>query len=166
MSSIQPNTNTMTQNHMSIKPWLKTSILLFFSLTISFNANSQSSIFYGEKGVAIKGYDPVAYFTEQKAVEGINAYSTEWSGVIWQFKNEDNLQTFKNDPAKYAPQFGGWCAYGVSDNHKSPTDPFAWTIIDSKLYLNYSPKVKEKWIVNTEKLIDQANKYWVELKDK
>lgn len=153
----------MAQNHKSIRA---TYILVIINLIVCLGAHSQNSPFYSEKGVAIKGYDPVAYFTEQKAVEGSDAHKVEWNGVTWQFKNQENLLNFEKDPARYAPQYGGWCAYGVSGNHKSPTDPFAWTIIDDRLYLNYSPKVKEKWIVNSEKHIDQANKNWLELKNK
>jgi YHS domain-containing protein len=141
-------------------------ILLLFTFVISIGAHAQNSHFYSQKGLAIRGFDPVAYFTEQKAVEGSEQHQLPWNGVVWQFKSEENLQLFKNNPDSYAPQYGGWCAYGVSENHKSPTDPYSWTIIDDKLYLNYNPKVKEKWKGNTEQCIQRANVYWNELKEK
>ena len=118
------------------------------------------------KGVAIRGYDPVAYFTDSKAVKGSKKFSYTWLGTEWRFRDKGNLEQFKSDPEKYAPQFGGYCAYGVSENHKSPTDPDAFTVVNEKLYLNYSIMVKELWTGDREKHIVNAEKNWVELKNK
>jgi hypothetical protein len=73
---------------------------------------------------------------------------------------------FSKSPEKYAPQYGGYCAYGMSEGHKAPTDPNAWTIVNGKLYLNYSLDVKQKWNKNQMERIDQADKNWPQLKDK
>lgn len=116
--------------------------------------------YFENKEGAIRGYDPVAYFTYGKAVKGNTQLTCSWSGSNWYFDSQKNLDAFKADPEKYAPQFGGYCAYGVSENHKSPTDPQAFTIVDGKLYLNYSPKVKELWMKNRDERIKQANSYW------
>lgn len=115
-------------------------------------------------GFAIKGYDPVSYFTEGKAIPGVDAYVFEWSGVKWKLSSMANLEKFKQEPLKYAPQFGGYCAYGCSENHKSPTDPNAFTIVNNKLYLNYNTKVKEMWIKDTAIRITNADTYWKSLK--
>jgi YHS domain-containing protein len=138
--------------------------IFIFSLILSVNSFAQDGTYYSADGAAIKGYDPVAYFTEGKAVKGNDNYIFEWSGSHWKFANQANLDSFKADPAKYAPQYGGWCAYGCSENHKSPTDPNAFTIVNNKLYLNYNLKVKELWIKDTASRILSADAYWKSLK--
>jgi hypothetical protein len=135
------------------------SILMFTVLAVSIS-NAQNVKFNSTEGVAIKGYDVVAYFTQQQAVAGNDAFTTEWSGSKWKFATKANLDSFVLAPQKYAPQYGGYCAYGCSDNHLSPTDPNAWTIVDNKLYLNYNLKVKGFWIKDTTNLIKKADGLW------
>lgn len=139
--------------------------LIFLNLLVlfSFTAEAQNVSYCNRDGKAIKGYDPVAYFLDAKAIQGDESFSYEWSGSRWLFTTQAHLDSFKLAPLKYAPQYGGYCAYGVSENHKSPTDPQAWTIIDNKLYLNYSPKVKNLWLKDTTGRIQQANSYWPSL---
>jgi YHS domain-containing protein len=139
---------------------MKSVSLLCTALLITLVSFSQTVKFSGNNGVAINGFDPVAYFTLQKALEGNSNYSYEWSGSIWKFVSKDNLNLFQANPEKYAPQFGGYCAYGCSEKHLSPTDPKAFTIINDKLYLNYNQKVKEVWIKDTANRIQTANQYW------
>ncbi len=117
------------------------------------------------KGIAIRGYDPVAYFTDNKPVEGSAQFAYTWQGAEWRFKDKTNLDLFKKNPEKYAPQFGGYCAYGVSENHKSPTEPDAFTIVNDKLYLNYNMKVKEVWSRNRDERIIKAESNWTGLKN-
>jgi YHS domain-containing protein len=137
--------------------------LLFF-LILSISGFTQDGSYFSVDGVAIRGYDPVAYFTEGKAVKGNDNLNFQWSGSRWNFSSRENLESFKADPAKFAPQYGGWCAYGCSENHKSPTDPNAFTIVQNKLYLNYNLKVKELWIKDTTSRIKAADTYWKSLK--
>lgn len=87
-------------------------------------------------GLAISGYDPVAYFSEGNPVKGISSYSHEWNGTTWQFSNDGNKQLFMNDPGKYSPQFGGRCALAMSLGQDAPGDPTAWSIKENKLYFN------------------------------
>lgn len=134
-------------------------ILAFLLFALLALPGAAQSVFQ-TNGVAIRGYDPVAYFLDNKPVEGLPEFTTNWRGVTWQFKSQANLDLFKGNPEKYAPQFGGYCAYGVSDNHKSPTDPSAFTVVDEKLYLNYSPKVKQLWLKDQERHIRQAETNW------
>lgn len=138
--------------------------LFLFSTIMCCNSFAQVGTFNNTDGVAIKGYDPVAYFTEARAVPGNEKYTYQWSGSLWKFSSQANLEMFKADPVKYAPQYGGYCAYGCSENHKSPTDPNAFTIKNNKLYLNYSQKVKELWIKDTTSRIIAADIYWKSLK--
>jgi len=137
-------------------------ILVFVSASIS-TSNAQNVKYSSKDGVAIKGYDVVAYFKQQQAVIGNEAFTTEWSGSKWQFTTQANLDSFKLAPQKYAPQYGGYCAYGCSDNHLAPTDPNAWTIVNDKLYLNYSIKVKGFWLKDTSTLIKKADGFWPSL---
>ena len=115
---------------------------------------------------AIRGYDPVAYFTEGKAVKGNENLTYHWHDADWYFSSTQNLNSFSKNPDKYVPQYGGYCAYGLSEGHKAPTDPDAWTIVDGKLYLNYSKDVRTKWRENEKERIEKADKNWPQLKDK
>ncbi len=142
--------------------------LLSFTLLIAFTslAQAQTPAYCNQNGVAIKGYDAVAYFKDSAAIAGNKQFSYTWQNTEWYFKNQANLDAFKAAPEKYAPQFGGYCAYGVSQDHKSPTDPTAFTILNNKLYLNYNPKVKTLWMKNTSGNIEKAETNWPALKDK
>jgi len=83
----------------------------------------------------------------------------------WRFVSRENLEAFMNDPEKYAPQYGGYCAYGVSEGHKSPTEIDTWTILDNKLYFNYNRNVKKKWKEDRERRIKVADENWKTVKD-
>ena len=111
-------------------------------------------------GVAIKGYDPVAYFTQSKPVKGSSTFTYQWANSTWWFASAEDRDEFVRNPEKYAPQYGGYCAYGVSQGHTAPIDPEAWTIIEGKLYLNYSKGVKKTWSEAIPKHIDEANRNW------
>ncbi|MFN5475694.1 MAG: YHS domain-containing (seleno)protein, partial [Sphingobacteriales bacterium] len=99
-----------------------------------------------------------------KAVAGADSLQFSWNGANWFFSNQENLNRFKTEPGKYAPAYGGYCAYGVSENHLSPTDPQAFTIVKDTLYLNYNLKVKSLWLKDTTTRIQTANAYWPNLK--
>lgn len=134
-------------------------LLMIFSKCVF----AQEKAIFVKNGIAISGYDAVAYFAESKPVEGKTDFSFDWKEAKWLFSSQANLDAFKANPTKYAPQYGGYCAYGVSENHKSPTDPNAWTIVDDKLYLNYSKKVKELWSKDIPNRIQKANELWPSL---
>lgn len=138
------------------------SIFVFFIFTQ--NAIAQSEIFATTAG-AINGYDPVGYFTDSKPIEGKKEHSLEWKGETWYFTSSQHLEAFKSNPEKYAPQFGGYCAYGMSRGYKAKTDADAWTIVDGKLYLNYNVEVKKTWSEKKSELIEQANQNWPTIKD-
>jgi YHS domain-containing protein len=138
---------------------MKLFLLSFLLILLNAPARSQTTYFVAD-GAAIRGYDPVAYFISGKAVKGSPEFSHTWSQATWLFSSRENLEAFRARPEKYAPQFGGFCAYGASEQHKAPTDPQAWTIKDDKLYLNYSLKVKDLWLPDTVVRIPAAEKYW------
>ncbi|MBU2492722.1 MAG: hypothetical protein KJ571_08880 [Bacteroidetes bacterium] len=114
-------------------------------------------------GVAIKGYDPVAYFAEGKPVMGEKMYSCKWNGALWQFSSKKHLNMFKETPDKYAPQYGGFCAYGVSKNALFETDPLVWKIVDGKLYLNKNEEVAKLFKGNLKESIMNAEMNWPKL---
>lgn len=97
------------------------------------------------RGTAIDGTDPVAYFTQGRPVEGSSKYTFDWKGATWKFSTAENRDKFAAAPEKYAPQYGGYCAWAVSQGYTASTDPDAWKIVDGKLYLNYSKSVQRKW---------------------
>ena len=125
-----------------------------------FAASKSDPINKDGSGVAIKGYDPVAYFTQSKPVKGSSAFTYQWMNATWWFASAEDRDAFKSTPEKYAPQYGGYCAYGVSQGHTAPIDPEAWTIVQGKLYLNYSRGVKKTWSEAIPKHIEQANRNW------
>lgn len=114
-------------------------------------------------GIAIKGVDPVAYFLEGKAIEGERRYSYHWNQAEWRFSSAENLQRFKQDPEQYAPQFGGYCAWAVSQGYSAGIDPEAWSIVNDKLYLNYSKSVQKTWSLNMQHNIETAEQNWPRL---
>ena len=136
--------------------YLILSLLLFSSL----QGLAQKDYIFSTKNGAIRGYDPVAYFTEGMPLKGKKEFKFVWKGANWYFFSAANMQKFQDDPLKYAPQFGGYCAFAVSQGATASTDPEAWTIVDDKLYLNYSKSVRKKWLANHEQLIEKANQNW------
>jgi YHS domain-containing protein len=111
-------------------------------------------------GVAIDGYDPVAYFTDGKAVEGSKSHEYKWNGAKWRFASAANRAKFVSDPRKYAPQYGGYCAFGVSRGYAVGIDPEAWSIVDGKLYLNYNLEVRSEWMKDPKGYIRKADVNW------
>ena len=109
---------------------------------------------------AVSGYDPVAYFTDKQPVKGNKAFTYEWQGAKWLFASQAHLETFKAAPEKYAPQFGGYCAWAVSQGYTAPSDPMAWEIVDGKLYLNYNKKVQADWAKDKANLIRKGHANW------
>ena len=113
--------------------------------------------------LAVQGYDPVAYFTDGKAVEGSKDFEYEWMDARWRFASAAHREAFVKSPETYAPQYGGYCAYGVSDGHAVKIDPEAWKIVDGKLYLNYNKKVQQLWLADIPGFIKKADQNWPKL---
>jgi hypothetical protein len=113
-----------------------------------------------EDGVAIRGTDPVGYFTEGRPVPGDPAITAEWGGATWRFASAANRDRFLADPEAVAPQFGGYCAWAVANGYTAETDPEAWKIVGGKLYLNYSPEVQADWETDIPGNIAKAEKNW------
>jgi YHS domain-containing protein len=119
--------------------------------------------YFADDGIAIKGTDVVAYFTEGRQVDGARAFEHEWAGRVWRFASAKNRDLFAADPEKYAPQYGGYCAWAVSNNYTAPIDPEAWRVVDGRLYLNYSKSVQGRWVLDVKGNIAKADRNWPEI---
>ena len=110
--------------------------------------------------VAVGGYDTVAYFTQGKPVVGSDAFKTDWNGGTWKFSSAANLAKFKANPAAYAPQYGGYCAWAVANGYTAKGDPKNWKIVGGKLYLNYNDDIQAKWTKDIPGFIAKGNANW------
>jgi YHS domain-containing protein len=119
--------------------------------------------FFEREGAALDGHDPVAYFTAGSAVKGSPDLKAEYQGSSFHFASEANRDAFKADPARYAPQYGGFCAFGMARGYKAKTDPAAFTIVDGKLYLNYNTDVQARWSAEVPGYIAKADENWPEV---
>lgn len=113
--------------------------------------------------VAVSGYDTVAYFTVGKPVKGSSSFTTTYKGAEFRFANAANLAKFKANPAAYAPQYGGYCAWAVSQGYTASGDPTVWKVVGGKLYLNYNREVGQRWEKNIPAHIQSANRNWPKL---
>lgn len=129
----------------------------------AFFGSDDKTAYFAEDGVAIRGYDPVAYFDQGEAAEGSAEHSLEWQGVTWQFASADHRQAFEQNPEKYAPAYGGFCAYAVAKDQLASIDPEAWKIVDGTLYLNYSKSIQEKWEQDIPGYLERAEMNWPDL---
>jgi len=139
----------------------------FLVLGVSSHALAGSPIYTGLFGnTAINGYDTVAYFSENKPVKGSSDYTADWQGATFKFASPANRDKFKAAPDKYAPQFGGYCAYAVAvKGEKVSTEPDAFKLVNGKLYLNYDKDIQKKWEANQANFIQQAASAWPKIRN-
>lgn len=123
----------------------------------------EPKVFTDWRGRAIRGYDPVAYFRDGRPVEGKSEFSFEWNGARWLFSSEENRAAFAAEPEKFAPQYGGYCAYAVAHGSTASIDPEAWRIVDGRLYLNYSRSVLGRWLKDVPGYIARGDENWPKL---
>jgi YHS domain-containing protein len=117
-------------------------------------------------GLMIRGYDPVAYFKEGRQIPGRLDISVEYGGAKYLFSSTANRDAFNADPEKYVPQYGGYCAFGVSMGKKFDIDPASWRIVDDKLYFNLNPSILEKWSADAKGYINKSEKHWPQIRGK
>lgn len=139
--------------------------LIALSITSTFSQNKTENINH-KKGIAIEGYDPVTYFTG-KPQEGKDDITTSYNGVVYYFTSEENKEAFNNNPDKYEPAYGGWCAYAMGETgEKVKVDPETFKIIDDKIYLFYNfwgTNTLEPWNKNEQSLKTKADKNWKQI---
>ncbi len=110
--------------------------------------------------VVLAGHDAVAYFTQGKPVKGSADYTAVYNGAIYRFSSVENRDSFRENPARYAPQYGGFCAYGMTFGKKFEVDGKAFEIVDGKLYVNKNQDVYKAWVKDIPKHISEANAQW------
>ena len=133
-------------------------------LLLAFLPSAQAGkLYYQTHGVAIQGYDVVAYFTQKKAVKGKKQFAKKWKGATWYFSSAKNKTLFTKQPKRYTPQFGGYCAWAVSRGYTAATDPQAWDIVKGKLYLNYNTWIQRRWKRARKSNIVKGHKNWPRL---
>jgi hypothetical protein len=115
---------------------------------------------FAPDGVAINGYDPVAYFTEGQPVRGAVEIAHDWNGATWRFATAANRDAFAAEPEAFAPQYGGYCAYAVANGYTARTDPDAFTVHDGKLYLNFNRRIRSRWERDIPGYVRQADANW------
>lgn len=136
------------------------------ALTAGAYAAKQPQVNVDRSGSAVKGYDVVAYVTEAKPTEGSATFETTWNGAKWRFASAAHRDEFRKDPGKFAPQFGGYCSWAVSQGYTADVDPQAWKIVDGRLYLNYSKSVQQKWSQDIPGNIAKARANWPKVLEK
>jgi len=146
--------------------WMKVMgfILALLSSTSAYAVDEINTTYFGN--LAIKGYDPVAYFTENRPIEGDKKFEYKWKNATWRFSSEHNLSLFKTHPEQYEPQYGGYCAYAVAKDSTADIDPNQFTVHEGRLYLNYNKKVNIKWLADRNAFILEANRNWPKLLEK
>ncbi len=119
---------------------------------------------FAKDGVAIRGTDPVAYFTEGRPVAGDTTHALEWNGAVWYFASAENRAAFEAEPERYAPQYGGFCAWAVAEKGKLySTRPENWSIVDGKLYLNFNDDIQARWQEDIPGFIARGDERWPEV---
>ena len=142
-----------------INHWILMVLLAGFFATPAFAGE-----YFEKDGVAIHGYDPIAYFAEMKPVKGLPEFQAEYQGSTFYFSTAANRDSFTANPDKFAPQYGGYCAFGMAKGYKAVIDPAASTVVDDKLYLNYSETVRSQWKLDIPGYIRKANANWPDVK--
>jgi YHS domain-containing protein len=123
-------------------------------------AGGKSEINTNWRGLAINGYDPVAYFEEGRPAKGSGDHELTWKGGTWRFSSREHLERFQGNPETYSPQYGGYCAWAVSQGKTAGIDPDRWKIVDGKLYLNYNKEIQQRWEADIPGFIRKADANW------
>lgn len=119
---------------------------------------------YANDGIAIDGTDAVAYFTENKPVAGSSENAFEWNGATWHFASVENMESFKANPAKFAPAYGGYCAWAIAEKKQlASTQPSNWAVVDNRLFLNFNDSVQERWNADIARFIKMGDENWPDI---
>ena len=159
---VSGNTQVHTPRRYSPRMLVIASAIMLASL--AFWTNAMAGQFFERGGVAIDGFDPVAYFTENKAVRGDKAYMAKYKESTFHFSSAKNRDLFAANPAKYAPQYDGYCAYGVAHGAKAKIEGERFAVVDGKLYLNYDAGIQASWQKDVPGYISRADKQWPTIK--
>lgn len=143
-----------------VKQNTRVTLLVTMTLLLTSVTASRAGEFFEPNGVAIRGYDPVAYFTRGTPMQGVPEFHAVFQGSTFYFASAAHLDVFLANPEKFAPQYGGFCAYGTAKGYKASIDPAAFTVVGEKLYLNYSGTVRALWIFDIPGYVKKADHNW------
>lgn len=138
-------------------------VLAVVAVAVAADGRAAEPVNTDEGGVAIRGFDPVAYFTVGRPVQGVSAFEHEWRGATWRFANEEHLDRFAAEPRRYAPRYGGYCAGAMWRGFTAPIDPNAFAIVDGKLYLAYAKEIMQEFKEEAEDSVPTADANWARL---
>lgn len=130
------------------------------ALGLASRARAAEPAVFQQGGLALGGTDPVAYFTQGAPVMGDRALATDWMAARWTFASAENRDAFVADPERYAPAFGGYCAFAASRGYLAPTIPEAWRIYEGRLYLNATLRARELWLAELPGVIAAGEANW------
>lgn len=136
------------------------------SPALAYDENSSSAVNVDASGLALKGHDPVAYFSAAKPTSGLAQFSAQHQGATYRFASAANRDAFVANPAKYTPAYGGFCAMGVALEKKLNVNPQAWRVVDGRLCLNVNKDVQKRWLDDVPGNLATAEKNWPRLKDR
>ena len=123
-------------------------------------ATPAPEIHVAKDGLAVGGYDPVAYFRDGRPERGSSLYQLSYKGVVWRFASAETLRQFQERPEAFTPQFGGYCAWAVSQRYLAPGDPNQWKVVDGRLYLNANARAKMLWEADQAAAIERGHANW------
>jgi hypothetical protein len=149
-----------------VRSTLALCVIAIGALTAAAPGGSRPSVNVSRGQLALRGYDAVAYFRDGRPVTGAASLEHRWNGAVWRFATAANRDAFAKDPAGYAPEFGGYCAYAVSRGYTADGDPNVWRIVDGRLYLNYSKRARELWEADVVGNIAKGKRNWPAVLDK
>jgi YHS domain-containing protein len=147
---------------------MRTYLIKFLALLVMLSSQigmADPAVYLNNAGVALSGNDPVAYFTVKAPVKGQATLNAQYQEATYWFASPENRTAFLAEPAKYAPQYGGYCAYAAALGKKAPGDPTQWSVVDNKLYINYDARIQKQWLADVPGYIKSADSKWSDLKN-
>jgi YHS domain-containing protein len=138
----------------------KVFLLLLLLVSVPVFGQNKTLLNLDRQGIAIQGYDPVAFFTQNRPVKGRPEFESKYNGARYLFASADDKSTFDANPAKYEPQFGGFCAYAASQNHTAPVKIEAFQIVNGRLLMQYDLGVRKEFNKDTQGNLQKADKNW------
>jgi hypothetical protein len=151
---------------MTRRRWVSICSAIVFGAAVAATAAAKPLVNVSRGELALRGHDAVAYWTEGRPALGTAHFEHRWNGAVWRFATAANRDAFAKDPARYAPEFGGYCAYAVSRGYTADADPSAWRIVDGRLYLNYSRRVQALWEQDIQGNIAKGRSNWPAVLDR
>lgn len=147
-----------------MRTYLAKFLALFVLLSSQF-AMADPAVYLNNSGVALSGNEPIEYFTAKAPVKGLATLSIQYHNATYWFASQENRTSFLAEPHRYAPQYGGYCAYAAALGKKAPGDPTQWSVVEGKLYINYDARIQKLWLSDAPGYIKSADSKWGDLQN-